>query len=72
MRSVSVAGRVAFAAAMGAALALGARTAFARPAPVAEDAYVCYPGACHRECLENGWVSGRCVGGSTGYCECWE
>lgn len=66
------AGRLAFAAAVAVSIAAGAQSAFARPAPAAREAAVCYPGACHRECLENGWVSGRCIGGSTGYCECWE
>jgi hypothetical protein len=70
--TVTLAGRLTFAAAMAVSLGVGARSAFARPAPVAKDAYTCYPGACHRECLENGWTSGRCIGLYTGYCECWE
>lgn len=72
MRSISLAGRLTFAAVTTAALALGARDAFARPAPATTDANTCYPGACHRECLENGWRSGRCIGLYTGYCECFE
>lgn len=66
------AGRLAFAAAVAVSLVAGAQSAFARPAPATQKDAVCYPGACHRECLEHGWVSGRCIGGSTGYCECWE
>ncbi len=66
------AGRLAFAAAVAVSLVAGAESAFARPAPPAEKAYLCYSGACHRECREHGWVSGYCIGGQTGYCECWE
>jgi hypothetical protein len=66
------AGRLAFAAAVAVSLVAGAQSAFARPAPAAgESANTCYPGACHRECRENGWASGTCVGGYSGYCECW-
>ncbi|HEX6039408.1 hypothetical protein [Longimicrobium sp.] len=72
MRSVSLAGRLTFAAAMAVSLGVGVQSAFARPAAVTTDAYTCYPGACHRECLENGWASGRCIGLYTGYCECFE
>ena len=65
--------RIAFAAAVALSLGAGAQTAFARPAGEAEgSSYYCYSGACHRECRENGWASGYCVGGQTGWCECWE
>lgn len=66
------AGRLVFAAALAVSLGLGAQSAFARPAPAADAKAVCYSGACHRECRENGWASGYCVGGQTGWCECWE
>lgn len=66
------AGRLAFAAAVAVSLVAGAQSAFARPAPATQASAVCYSGACHRECRENGWVSGTCIGGQTGWCECWE
>lgn len=72
MRSVSLAGRLTFAAALAVSLVSGAQSAFARPAPAAQEEAVCYSGACHRECREHGWVSGTCIGGQTGWCECWE
>lgn len=71
MRSASLAGRLAFAAALAVSLAVGTRSAFARPTPAESREAVCYPGACHRECREHGWVSGNCIGGQTGWCECW-
>lgn len=65
------AGRVAFAAAMAVSLAAGAQSAFAKPVTADRAAAVCYSGACHRECRDNGWTSGTCIGGQTGWCECW-
>lgn len=70
MRSVSLAGRLAFATAMAVSLGAGAQSAFARPAPSESREAVCYSGACHRECRENGWATGSCIGGQTGWCEC--
>jgi hypothetical protein len=67
MRSGSIAGRMAFAAAIAVSLAAGVQSAFARPAPPPEREAVCYSGHCHRECRENGWSTGHCV---SGYCEC--
>jgi len=59
-----------FAFALAVASALGVGTAAAFPAPArADEAAVCYPGACWRECKDYGWAGGRCV---SGYCECWE
>jgi hypothetical protein len=66
------AGRLAFAAAVAVSIAAGAQTAFARPVAAESREAVCYGGACHRECREHGWVSGTCIGGQTGWCECWE
>jgi hypothetical protein len=63
--------RLAFAAAVAVSIGAGAQSAFAVPAPPESRAAVCYSGACHRECRDNGWVSGTCVGGQTGWCECW-
>ncbi len=62
-------GRGLFGAAVACTLALGAAEAAASPPAAGSDAALCYPGACHRECREHGWASGRCV---SGYCECWE
>ncbi|HEY0014800.1 MAG TPA: hypothetical protein VGC13_00720 [Longimicrobium sp.] len=67
MRSGSIVGRLAFAAAMVVSLAAGAQSAFARPAPVEERGAACYSGYCHRECREYGWSTGHCL---DGYCEC--
>lgn len=64
------AGRIAFAAAIALSLGVGAQSAFARPAPSEERATTCYSGYCYRDCREGGWAGGRCVGGSTGWCEC--
>lgn len=71
MSRVSTAGRLAFGAALAVSLGMGARSALATPVPPAEKEAVCYSGACHRECRENGWSSGTCIGGQTGWCECW-
>lgn len=63
--------RFAFAAAVAVFITAGAQSAFARPTSSASREAVCYSGACHRECRDNGWTSGTCIGGQTGWCECW-
>ena len=60
--------RLTFALSIAAALGTGAASALAAPVRV-DDAAICYPGACYRECKDNGWRGGTCV---SGYCECRE